>query len=147
MRNSLLILSAVAVIATFSTGCANVEQKFGRGVANTREIVRAGEFRRTVEQASLFNTPEYTYTTGVIHGMNRTFARTGIGLYEIITAPFPPYGPVCTRHFAPNPVYPDNYRPDVMADSMFETDTYIGFSGGPIAPGVPGNRFSVLGGQ
>lgn len=147
MRNSLIILSSVAIVATFSTGCANMEQKLGRGIANTREIVRAGEFRRGVEQSALFNTPEYTYTTAAIHGMNRTFARTGIGIYEILTAPFPPYGPVATRHFAPNPVYPDNYRPDVMADSMFETDTEVGFSGGPIAPGVPGNRFRVLSGQ
>lgn len=146
MRNSFLILSAVALAVT-ATGCANMQQKLGRGITNTKEIVRAGEFRRSVEQAALFNTPEYTYTTAAIHGMSRTFTRTGIGIYEVLTAPFPPYGPVATRHFAPNPVYPDNYRPDVMADSMFETDTEVGFSGGPILPGIPGNRFRVLAGQ
>src|SRR4051794_177941 len=147
MRNSFLNLSALAAVATLATGCANVEQKFGRGLANTKEIVRGGEFRRTVEQSALFNSPEYTYTTGAIQGFNRTLARTGIGIYEVLTAPFPPYGPVATRHFAPDPVYPDNFRPDIMADSMFESDTHIGFSGGSILPGVPGNRFSVLSGE
>jgi putative exosortase-associated protein (TIGR04073 family) len=147
MRKSLLIVSSVLLLAVLATGCANVERKFGRGMANTKEIVRWGEYRRTMEQSSLFNSPEYTYTTAGIHGFNRTLARTGIGIYEVITAPFPPYGPVCTRHFSPEPVFPDNYRPDIMADSMFETDTHIGFSGGPIAPGIPGNRFQVLSGQ
>ena len=85
--------------------------------------------------------------TAAIHGFNRTLARTGLGLYDIITAPFPPYGPVCARNFPSEPAYPDNYKPAVMADSMFETDTVIGFSGGPIAPIVPGNRFQVLSGQ
>jgi putative exosortase-associated protein (TIGR04073 family) len=147
MRTNLLLFAAVAAAAALGSGCANVENKFGRGMTNTKEIIRMGEFRRGMEQSALFETPEYTYTTGFIHGLNRSLARTGIGIYEVITAPFPPYGPVATRHFAPNPVYPDNYRPDVMSDSMFETDTYIGFSGGPILPGVPGNRFRVLSGQ
>jgi putative exosortase-associated protein (TIGR04073 family) len=147
MRNSFLLLSAVLSVAALGTGCANVERKFGRGMANTHEIIRAGEFRRTMEQTALFDSPERTYTFGFIRGVNRTLARTGIGIYEVITAPFPPYDPVATRYLAPGPVYPDNYKPDIMADSMFETDTSIGFSGGPIAPGVPGNRFRVLSGQ
>ena len=70
-------------------------------MTNTKEIIRMGEFRRGMEQSALFETPEYTYTTGFIHGLNRSLARTGIGIYEVITAPFPPYGPVATRHFAP----------------------------------------------
>jgi putative exosortase-associated protein (TIGR04073 family) len=147
MRKTLLIVSSLLSLAFLGTGCANVERKFARGMSNTKEIVRWGEYRRSMEQSSLFNSPDYTYSAGGIHGFNRTLARTGIGIYEVVTAPLPPYGPVFTRHFAPEPVYPDNYKPDVMADSMFETDTYIGFSGGPIAPGIPGNRFRVLSGQ
>ncbi len=126
-----------------ATGCANVEKKLGRGIANTTEIVRAGEMRRTMEQSALWDGPDYAYTTGFIKGVNRTFARTGIGIYEVITAPFPPYGPVATEHFAPSPVYPDNYKPGVVSDSMFATDTQIGFSGGTILPWIPGNRFSI----
>jgi putative exosortase-associated protein (TIGR04073 family) len=147
MRNSFLILAVVACAAALGTGCTNVERKFGRGMANTHEIIRAGEFRRTMEQSALFDSPDVAYTQGFVKGINRTLARTGIGLYEVITAPFPPYGPVATRYFAPDPVYPDNFKPDLMADSMFATDTYTGFSGGSILPIIPGNRFRVLGGQ
>src|SRR5512140_2755195 len=132
MRNSLSFLALVIVTGALASGCANTEQKLGRGMANTFEIVRGGEFRRTMEQSSLFETPDYTYTTGFIHGFNRTLARTGIGIYEVVTAPFPPYGPVFTDHFAPGPVYPDNYTPGVIEDSMFASDTDIGFSGGEV---------------
>ncbi len=113
-------------------------------MSNTFEIVRAGEFRRTMEQTALFDSPDTAYTTGFVRGINRTLARTGIGVYEMITAPFPPYDPVFTDHFAPAPVYPDNYQPNLMADSMFDTDTFIGFSGGDVLPIVPGSRFKIF---
>jgi putative exosortase-associated protein (TIGR04073 family) len=126
------------------SGCANVEQKFGRGMGNVFEIVRAGEFRRTMEQTALFDSPDAAYSIGFVRGVNRTLARTGIGVYEVVTAPFPPYGPVFTDCFAPGPVYPDNFKPGLVAGSMFATDTYIGFSGGDVAPMVPGSRFMVF---
>ena len=40
------------------------------------DIVRGGEFRRTVEQTALFQGPDAGYTTGVVRGINRTLART-----------------------------------------------------------------------
>jgi putative exosortase-associated protein (TIGR04073 family) len=144
MRKSLLSLAAVVILGLFATGCANVEQKFGRGMANTFEIVRGGEFHRTVEQSALFDSPDYAATTGFFSGIHRTLARTGIGIYEIVTAPFPPYGPVFTDKFAPGPVYPDNFTPGIMADSMTATDTYVGFSGGEVAPMIPGSRFRIF---
>ena len=147
MLKSLPLLGAVLATGFFATGCANVEHKFGRGMANTFEIVRGGEFRRTMEQTALFEGPEMASTTGFVSGINRTLARTGIGIYEVLTAPFPPYGPVFTDKFAPGPVYPDNFTPGVIADSLTATDTYIGFSGGEIAPFIPGSRFRVFEGQ
>jgi putative exosortase-associated protein (TIGR04073 family) len=144
MRHTIPFLAVVLLAGTLATGCANVEKKFGRGMANTYEIVRGGELRRTVEQSMLFDGPDYAYTTGFVRGLNRTFARTGIGLYEIITAPFPPYDPVFTDHLSPSAVYPDNYSPGFMEDSMFATDTHLGFSGGDVAPLVPGSRFRVF---
>jgi hypothetical protein len=62
----------------------------------------------------------------------------------MVTAPFPPYGPVFTDYLAPNPVYPDAYQPDLAEDAMFSTDTNLGYSGGDIAPFVPGSRFRVF---
>jgi putative exosortase-associated protein (TIGR04073 family) len=144
MRNTLILLAVVAVTGAMTSGCANVERKLGRGMANTFEIVRGGEFRRTMEQTALFQSPDAAYSTGFVRGVNRTLARTGIGIYEIVTAPFPPYGPVLTDYFAPGPVYPDNYTPGLLADSMFATDTSVGYSGGDVMPFLPGSRFRVF---
>jgi putative exosortase-associated protein (TIGR04073 family) len=144
MRKTFSLLALIVAVGALSSGCANVERKFGRGMSNTFEIVRGGEFRRTMEQTARFDSPDEAYTTGFIRGVNRTFARTGIGIYEVVTAPFPPYDPVATSYLAPNPVYPDNYQPDLIEDSMFATDTYIGYSGGDIAPMIPGSRFKVF---
>jgi putative exosortase-associated protein (TIGR04073 family) len=113
-------------------------------MANTFEIVRGGEFRRTEEQTAIFQGHDSAATTGFFRGVNRTLARTGIGVYEVVTAPLPPYGPVFTDHFAPGPVYPDNYTPGVLDDSMFATDTESGFSGGDVLPMIPGSRFRIF---
>jgi hypothetical protein len=96
--------------------------------------------------------------------LHRSFTRTGIGIYEIVTAPFPPYDPLLTStnriYPDPNvrnksypwggmvlseyPTYPDSYRPGIIADSIFSTDTSLGFSGGDVAPFIPGSRFRVF---
>jgi putative exosortase-associated protein (TIGR04073 family) len=150
MRKTLPLLAALAIASLFSTGCAHVtrmEEKFGRGMGNSMELVRMGEFRRTIEQSSLTDGPEYASTTGFVRGMNRTLSRTGIGVWEVLTAPFPPYHPLFTDKFAVGPVYPDNFKPGVIADSMTATDTYVGFSGGEVLPMVPGSRFRIFEGQ
>jgi putative exosortase-associated protein (TIGR04073 family) len=144
MRKTLPLLALTALSALFATGCANTEQKFGRGLSNTFECVRLGEMRRSVEQTALFESSEAGYTTGFFRGLNRSIARTGIGVYEMVTAPLPPYGPVATRYLTPDPVYPDNYNPDLVEDSMFSTDTNLGFAGGDVVPMVPGSRFRIF---
>ncbi len=144
MRNKLPFLAALALAGVLAGGCANTERKFGRGMANTFEIVRMGEFRRTMEQTALFDGPDASYTTGFVRGINRTLARTGIGVYEMVTAPFPPYDPVFTAYLAPGPVYPDAYTPGLLEDSMFATDANLGFSGGDVAPMIPGSRFRIF---
>jgi putative exosortase-associated protein (TIGR04073 family) len=143
MRKTIFPLLAVA-LALFVAGCANPEQKLGRGVSNTFEIVRLGDMRREIEQESVLDSPSQGYTTGVIRGFDKSIARTGIGIYEVITFPFPPYHPIATHYLTPGPVYPDNYTPGLIDDPLFETDTYSGFSGGDVAPFVPGSRFSVF---
>src|SRR5215467_9830188 len=122
MRKTFTLLAVLSVAATLVMGCANTEQKFGRGMSNIFEIARLGEMRRSMEQTALFDSPESAYTTGFIRGLNRTLARTGIGIYEVVTAPFPPYGPVATDYLSPGPVYPDNYRPNIIEGSTFATD-------------------------
>jgi len=144
MHKTLSLLAVSLLAASLVSGCANMERKLGRGMSNMYEIVRMGELRRSMEQNGLFEGPEITYTYGFVHGLNRSLARTGIGIYEVVTAPFPPYGPVCTDYFSVNPVYPDNYAPGLKEDSMYATDTNLGFSGGDVAPAVPGSRFRIF---
>lgn len=144
MVKSISILGSFVLLAVLATGCTGPEKKFGRGINNIYEPIRLAEMRRSVEQTSYENSGTANYHTGVIRGLNRTLARTGIGIYEIITAPFPPYRPLCTDYLAPNPQYPDSYKPGQIDDTIFNTDTTIGFSGGDVAPFVPGSRFRVF---
>ena len=87
MRKSVSLLSLFAVSTLIFAGCAGPEHKFGRGMNNVTEVVRMGEIRRSMEQTAIWDGPEAAYTTGFIRGLNRTVARTGIGLYEIVTFP------------------------------------------------------------
>lgn len=120
---------------------------------------------RAIEQTSLWDGASAGPTTGFARGFTRTMARTGIGLYEVVTFPFPPYKPLLTPKGSlyPDPsvktrkfpwgglelpesaVFPDSYKPGWEAGSIFDTDTSLGFSGGDVAPGVSGSRFNTLG--
>lgn len=130
--------------AMFVAGCVGPEQKLGRGVSNSWDIIRLGEMRRSIEQTAVLGSPDEGYTYGVIHGFNRSVARTGLGLYEMVTFPFPPYHPVATKHFSVHPAYPESYKPGLISDPLFDTDTYTGFSGGDTLPFVPGSRFQIF---
>ncbi len=162
MRSSTTLL--VIALALVFTGCAGPERKLGRGMNNLTEVARLGEFRRSVEQTYLWEGPESAYTTGVIRGFNRTIVRTALGVYEVATFPLPPYRPLLTSTnrvypdytvanlgfpwggivIPEKPVYPASYRPQILSDSLFYTDTSLGFSGGDIAPMVPGSRFKIF---
>jgi putative exosortase-associated protein (TIGR04073 family) len=141
MRISLSSVASLAVVALLGVGCVNTERKMGRGILNATEFTRLGEIRRSMEQSALWENTDATYTTGFLHGLNRSLARTGVGIYEIVTAPFPPYEPIFLPEY---PVYPDSYRPKLIADPTFGPDAALGFSGGDIAPMVPGSRFRIF---
>ena len=132
------------MMGALATGCANTEKKFGRGMSNLVEPLRLGELRRSMEQTALFDGPDSSYGVGFIRGINRTLARTGLGAYEMVTAPIPPYDPICTDYLSPTPVYPDSYTPNLVEDSAFSTDTNLGFSGGDVMPFAPGSRFRIF---
>lgn len=144
MRNRLTFLAALVVGSALLAGCAKTEKKLGRGLNNAYEIVRLGEARRTVEQTALFEGPDVGYTYGVIHGLDRSLARTGIGLYEVITCAFPSYDQPFADSYPDVTVSPDSYKPTLMEDANFATDTNLGFSGGDLTPFVPGSRFRVF---
>jgi putative exosortase-associated protein (TIGR04073 family) len=156
---SLVAVGSIAVL----TGCAGPEDKFGRGLNNMTEIVRGGEMHRAMEQTALWDGPNSQRTTGFARGFTRTMARTGIGIYEVVTFPIPPYKPLLTPKY---PLYPDPsvkttrypwggltlsehpnfpavYAPGIESGLM-DTDTYLGFSGGEVAPSFPGSRFKLF---
>ena len=132
------------LVALFATGCAGPEEKFGRGMRNTWEVVRLGDMRRSIEQTSVFESPVDGYTTGFISGLDHSLVRTGVGVYEMATFPIPPYHPVLTRYITPEPVEPESSKPGRISTELFDTDTYMGFSGGDVAPFIPGSRFRVF---
>ena len=144
MRNILPFLATLAIAGALTSGCAHAEKKLGRGMSNMTEFARLGEIRRSVEQTALFDQPGGHYATGFVRGFNRSLVRTGVGIYEVLTAPFPPYDPVFTSYISPNPVYPDNYKPGIIDDPLFATDSDMGFSGIDIAPYIPGSRFKIF---
>jgi putative exosortase-associated protein (TIGR04073 family) len=144
MRNTLYLLGSLSLVAFMVSGCAGPEEKFGRGFSNMTELARGGEFERSVEQEGIFSGTDVGVTTGFARGFDRTLARTGIGLYEVITFPIPPYGPVCTDYLSPKPQYPDSFHPRKWSDATFDTDRQVGFSGGDVAPWFPGSRFRVF---
>ena len=145
MHKTFSLLAMVLGVGALASGCASPEQKLGRGLTNTGEIIRWGEVRRSVEQSRLFDDAP---TTGFIVGMERTFARTGLGLYEVVTFPFPTpghgYDPLFADYLVPGRVYPDSYTPAMMEDATFATDTNVGFSGGDVLPFFPGSRFRIF---
>ena len=140
----MLFLTVITLATLLTSGCAGPEQKLGRGMNNFYEVVRMGEMRRSIEQTAVLDSPDAGYTAGLVRGFDRSMARTGLGVVEIITFPLPPYHPLFTRYFAPDAVYPESYKPKLISDSLFDTDTYTGFSGGDVAPFIPGSRFKIF---
>jgi putative exosortase-associated protein (TIGR04073 family) len=150
MRISIPLLGSLAVAALFSAGCAGPEEKLGRGINNVTEFARLGEIRRSMEETALWGNTDTAYTTGFIHGFDRSVVRTVVGAFEIVTFPFPSYAPYLRPDnewfpgMAVNPVYPESYKPHFIADPSFGPDAIIGFSGGDIAPMIPGSRFRIF---
>jgi putative exosortase-associated protein (TIGR04073 family) len=147
MRNKVFYFLSVIAVSCLIVGCEGPEIKLGRGITNATEFARLGELQRSMEQSAIFDTPGYGgMATGFIHGFDRSFERTGVGLYEILTFPIPngsngDYRPV---FFPANPVYPDSYTPDWIATTFLQPDASLGFSGGDVAPFVPGSRFHIF---
>jgi putative exosortase-associated protein (TIGR04073 family) len=107
MRISKSILLAGVTAMVLVSGCAGPEQKLGRGVRNMTEFSRLGEIRNSMEQTALWESPERSYTTGFIKGFNQSVKRTAIGVYEVVTFPFPNYEPVGVTDEV---IYPENYK-------------------------------------
>jgi len=149
MQKNISLLGAALLVAALVSGCAGPSRKLGRGLDNLYEPIRLADLQRSVEQSTVYGSSYSSSTSGFVSGLGKTVSRFGIGLYEIVTAPFPnhkdgDYGPVATNYLTPKPTYPDSFKPGLTENSIFATDTSIGFSGGDIAPYIPGSRFRIF---
>lgn len=150
MRRTTFLAFPLVLGTAVLVGCKGPEQKLGRGLTNATEFARMGEMRRSVEQTALWAGPETAYSSGFIHGFNRSVIRTLVGVYEIATFPIPSYEPWLRpgNPIMPDatvgPAQPDSYKPSLISDGVFETDTNLGFSGGDTSPFVPGSRFRIF---
>jgi putative exosortase-associated protein (TIGR04073 family) len=147
MRNAKHLIALAGLSALFAAGCTSQEQRLGNGMNNLTEFARLGELDRSIEQTSIFDSPESGYTTGFIHGFDQSVYRTVMGAYQVVT--FPAGNALTESSFDQKYVprgtpYPDSYQPGLMDTSLFQTDTYFGFTGGDVAPFIPGSRFSVF---
>jgi putative exosortase-associated protein (TIGR04073 family) len=147
MRNVTSLFALAALAALFTAGCAGPEERLGSGFTNLTEFARMGEIDRSIEQTAVFNAPDYNYATGFIHGFDQSVYRTTMGVYQIVTFPA---GNLLTqsdfdkKYVPQGVVHPDSYRPALADAPVFQTDTYFGFSGGNVAPFIPGNQFSIF---
>ena len=143
MLTSFSLLGSFALVSLLVAGCAGPEKKMGRGLGNMTEIVRGNEMEKSIEDSGLFYGTDTGVTTGIVKGFNKTLARTGVGIYEVVTFPIPPYGPVWTNYLSPRPAY-GSYRPSKWDGPAFDADHWVGFSGGDVAPILPWSRFRVF---
>jgi putative exosortase-associated protein (TIGR04073 family) len=146
MRKNLSLLAAVVVGGALIAGCAGPEQKLGRGIRNTCEIVRWSSMERSIEQSSLFDGTEKGQTDGVVTGFGQTIARTGMGIIDVVTfpIPYPSYKAWGTNIVPADVQWPDSYKPGSRGAQALATDDNLGFAGGTIMPWVPGNRFRIF---
>ena len=164
MRISFSIFATAVTLAALTVGCAGPEQKLGRGLNNVTEFTRLGAMNRSIEQTALWDGTDVAYTTGLVRGFNRSLVRTAIGAYEVVTFPIPPYrallapkGPLYPDHstrtynsswgglaLPDGRVFPDSYRPKLIESSITARDVSLGFSGGDVAPFIPGSRFRIF---
>lgn len=170
MCKSASLFFGAGLIAILATGCSGPAYKLGRGLNNMTEVTRMGELRRSMEEANLWEGPDAAMSFGAIQGVTRTIGRTLVGAVEVATFPIPtptydpiyntdgmesdedvyiggPYRPdqlFSLDYLTKNPRYPANFKPGPLADTMFATDTALGFAAGDVAPFVPGSRFHVF---
>jgi putative exosortase-associated protein (TIGR04073 family) len=146
MLKKFSVLLPMVVVSCWVAGCAGPEQKLGRGFNNTIEFARGGEMRRSFEQTAIFDSPDQSYTKGIIRGFDKSMERTCVGVYEVLTFPIPNHSPgdYSAILHPSDPVYPDSYKPNWLSDTILAPDNSLGFSGGDIIPLIPGCRFHVF---
>lgn len=94
-----LVMVMVLAVATASYA-QDPAKKLGRGLANI--LTGWIELPKNIYDVSVEDNPLAGLTIGLAKGIGMTIVRTGAGIYEVITFPFPipeDYGPVLEPEF------------------------------------------------
>lgn len=100
----LLAVTAGLVVMSSATVCYAQDPftKLGRGIANT--LTGWVELPKNVYDTSKSDNPFVGVTLGLAKGVGMTLVRTGAGIFEIVTFPFP---------------LPENYKPILEPEYVF----------------------------
>ena len=94
-----VVMMMVLAIAT-SSYAQDPAKKLGRGLANI--LTGWVELPKNIYDVSVEDNPLAGLTIGLAKGIGMTIVRTGAGIYEVVTFPFPipeDYGPVLEPEF------------------------------------------------
>ncbi len=107
MKKALII--AVAIVTILSIATASYAQdpakKLGRGIANI--LTGWVEIPKNIYNTSIEQNPLVGLTVGTAKGIGMSIVRTGAGVYELITFPFP---------------LPEDYMPILEPEFVFQTE-------------------------
>jgi len=100
-KGLIIALVMVMVLAVASSSYAqDPAKKLGRGLANI--LTGWIELPKNIYDVSVEENPLAGLTIGLAKGIGMTIVRTGAGIYEVVTFPFPipeDYGPVLEPEF------------------------------------------------
>lgn len=100
-KGLIIALVMVVVLAIASSSYAqDPAKKLGRGLANI--LTGWVELPKNIYDVSVEDNPLAGLTIGLAKGIGMTIVRTGAGIYEVVTFPFPipeDYGPVLEPEF------------------------------------------------
>ena len=98
------LIIAVVMVMVLAVATASYAQdpakKLGRGLANI--LTGWIELPKNIYDTSVEDNPLAGLTIGLAKGIGMTIVRTGAGIYEVVTFPFPipeDYGPVLEPEF------------------------------------------------
>ena len=98
------LIIAVVMVMVLAMATASYAQdpakKLGRGLANI--LTGWIELPKNIYDTSVEDNPLAGLTIGLAKGVGMTIVRTGAGIYEVVTFPFPipeDYGPVLEPEF------------------------------------------------
>ena len=107
MRKALIICVAIVTILSIATVsfAQDPAKKLGRGIANI--LTGWVEIPKHIYNTSIETNPLVGLTVGTAKGIGMSIVRTGAGVYEVITFPFP---------------LPEDYMPILEPEFVFQTE-------------------------